>query len=149
SELSGSVHGDHWRIGHADRFVFWCRPYLHFADRATVRPGGVWLADPSGGRRATDLRHRRRADYHFSGARAERRRPPVANWQTEIEGVALSLLVSALFSRFQTLREKVRQGMSQKSKLEAAKVFLMGVAPRTMTLSDKRWPARLTRPYLS
>ena len=34
-------------------------------------------------------------DYRLSGARAERARPAVANWQAEIEGVALSLLVSA------------------------------------------------------
>jgi hypothetical protein len=53
----------------------------------------------------------------------------VANWQAEIEGVALSLLVSAVPLQYQTHREKVRHDIWDKSTLEPANVFLMLVAP--------------------
>ena len=52
---------------------------LHFADCAAGDPRGVRLADPSGRRRATDLRDRRRADHRVSGGRAERARAALAD----------------------------------------------------------------------
>ena len=80
-------------LGNADRLVLRRRPDLHLADCAAGGAGGLRPADPPGGRRAVDLRDRRRLDHRLSGARAERARPAVANWQAEVEGVALSLLM--------------------------------------------------------
>ena len=69
-------------------------------DPSAEGPGGrrggardVRAADPPGRRRAINLRDCRRLDRRVSGAGAKRARAPVANRQTEIEGVALSLLM--------------------------------------------------------
>src|SRR5262249_35607731 len=112
-----------------DRFVFRRRVDLHFADRAAVGAGRLRPADLPGGRRAIDLRYRRRADYRFSGAGAERPRPPVANWQAEIEGVALSILVAVILSQFQSLIAKVRHDKRSKNVIDPAKETSRVVAP--------------------
>jgi hypothetical protein len=58
----------------------------------------------------------------------------VANWQAEIEGVALSLLDSVFPKQYQKHSRKVRHGTRGKSTLDAANVFVACVAP---------WSARM------
>jgi hypothetical protein len=63
----------------------------------------------------------------------------VANWQAEIEGVALSLLVAAVLQRYQPHSEKVRHDISAKVPL-MRKSFLARVAHLSSVMPERRFP---------
>ncbi len=56
-------------------------------------PTAIRVTDPSSHRGATDIRDLRRANHPLSGGRTKRPGAAVANRETEIEGLALSLLM--------------------------------------------------------
>jgi hypothetical protein len=60
--------------------------------------------------------------------------------------VALSLLVSAVLSQYQALREKVRHGIQDKGVIDPSNVFRCAVAPFAVPFTHSKTIQKKARP---